>query len=192
MECEATVSVDVVKVAWPVPSRVGVPRVEEPFLKVTVPVGTPLPGALAVTAAVNVTGWLNTEGLAEELTVVVVPSLFTTWGEAESLPLLFPQPVLPVKVAVMVLLPTPSAGVLKAAWPELFTARFEARMLPLSVKVTVPTGTPPPDVVVEVMVTDCPNEDGLGVDVTVVVVAAEFCTTWTVLPLLEAKTESEA
>ncbi len=190
MECEATVSVDVVKVAWPVPSRVGVPSVEEPFLKVTVPVGTPLPGALAVTAAVNVTDWLNTEGLAEELNVVVVPSLFTTWGEAESLPLLFPQPVPPVKVAVMMLLPTASAEVLKAAWPEPFTATFEARTLLPWVKVTVPTGTPPLEVVVEVKVTDCPDEDGLGVELNVVVVA-EFCTTWTVLPLLAAKTESE-
>lgn len=47
--------------------------------------------------------------------MVVVASLFTTWGEAESLPLLLPQPVPPVKVAVMVWLPAASAEVLKAA-----------------------------------------------------------------------------
>src|SRR5579862_5586322 len=192
MECEATVSVDVVKVACPVPSRVEVPRVEEPFLNVTVPVGPPLPGALAVTAAVKVTGWLNTEGLADELTAEVVPSLFTTWGEAESLPLLLPQPVPPVKVAVTVLLPTASAEVLKAAWPEPFTATFEARTLLPSVKVTVPTGTPLLEVTLAVKVTDCPNEDGLGVEVTVVVVAKALCTVCTMLPLLAAKTKSEA
>lgn len=102
IECEATDSVEVVKVAWPVPSSVGVPRVVFPSLNVTVPVGMPLPGELAVTAAVKVTDWLNTEGLPEELTVVVVPALFTTCGEAESLPLLLPQVALPVKLAVIV------------------------------------------------------------------------------------------
>ena len=75
MECEATASVEVVKVAWPVPSRVEVPNVEEPSLKVTVPVGTP---PLDVTAAVKVTDWLNTEGLVEELTVVVVAKALCT------------------------------------------------------------------------------------------------------------------
>jgi len=48
-----------------------------PLLKVTVPVGMPAPGALAVTTAVNVTGWLYTDGLAEELKTVVVAALLT-------------------------------------------------------------------------------------------------------------------
>ena len=43
-------------------------------MKVTVPVGTPLPGAVGVTVAVNVTGRLYTEGLEDELTVVAVPA----------------------------------------------------------------------------------------------------------------------
>ena len=43
-----------VKLAVP-PSRVAVPRVVVPFMKVTVPVGVPLPGAAALTVAVNVT-----------------------------------------------------------------------------------------------------------------------------------------
>jgi len=46
-----------------------------PSLKLTVPVGTPLPEA--VTAAVSVTAWLNTEVLADELKLVVVATLFT-------------------------------------------------------------------------------------------------------------------
>ena len=78
MECDATDRVEVVKVAVPLAFNVPAPRVEPPFLKVTVPVGTPLPGAVAVTVAVNVTGWLSTEGLADELTAVVVADLFTT------------------------------------------------------------------------------------------------------------------
>jgi hypothetical protein len=163
---------------------------ELPFFNVTVPVGRPLPGAVAVTVAVKVTGWLNTDGLAEELTAVVVADLFTTWGEALSLPLLLAHPVPPVKVAVMVWLPAANADVLKAAWPEPSTGTFEVRTLLPSVKVTVPTGTPPPEVTLAVKVTECPNVDGLGDELTVVVVA-KFCTTWTVLPLLAAKTGSE-
>ena len=53
-----------------------------PSMKVTVPVGVPLPGAAAITVAVNVTGWPNTEGLAEAVTTVLVPSWFTVWFRA--------------------------------------------------------------------------------------------------------------
>ena len=59
-------------------------RVTAPSVKVTVPVGVPAPGATAATVAVKVTTWPKTEGLAVELTVVVLESLLTTWGEAES------------------------------------------------------------------------------------------------------------
>ena len=153
------------------PSRAPVPRVFGPSLKVTVPVATPPPGALAVTAAVNVTGWLYTEGFAEELTAVVVASLVTTCGEPPSVPLLFAQPLAPVKAAVRVWLPTASAAVLKAAWPAPSTATLEAQTVAPSVKVTVPAGTPAPEVTVAVNVTDCPNVEGLGEELSVVVVA---------------------
>ena len=84
IEFEPTASVEVVKPAWPVASRLEVPRVEELVLNVTVPAGTPPP---EVTVAVNVTGSLKTEGLEEELTVVVVaaPEVCTT---CTTLPLL--------------------------------------------------------------------------------------------------------
>ena len=75
MECETTARLEVVKLAWAVPSRVEVPNVEEPSLNVTIPVGTP---PLDVTAAVKVSDWLNTEGLVEELTVVVVAKALCT------------------------------------------------------------------------------------------------------------------
>ena len=82
MEFDPAGNVEVVKVAWPVPSRFEVPRVVAAFLNVTVPVGMP---PLEVTVAVKVTGWLKTVGLAEELTVVVVAKFCTTWT---TLPLL--------------------------------------------------------------------------------------------------------
>lgn len=53
------------------------PRDLFPSLKVTVPVGTAVPGVLASTVAVKVTDWPWFEGLSEEVTELVVPSLFT-------------------------------------------------------------------------------------------------------------------
>jgi hypothetical protein len=42
------------------------------------------PPPLRDTVAVNVTAWPNTEGLADDATVVVVPAGFTVWlNEAE-------------------------------------------------------------------------------------------------------------
>src|SRR2546425_10540052 len=73
MACEPTASVLVTNVAWPEPSRVPVPRVLEPSLKVTVPVGVPAPGLFAVTVAVKVTDCPDTEWRSEEGTPVVVP-----------------------------------------------------------------------------------------------------------------------
>src|SRR2546426_9436613 len=52
--------------------------VVRPSLKVTVPLGlttAALPGELTLTVAVKVTDWPETEGLAEETTVVVVAAL---------------------------------------------------------------------------------------------------------------------
>jgi hypothetical protein len=48
-----------------------------PSLKITVPVGVPLPGADALTVAVNVTVWPDTLGFAEEDRAVEVLSIFT-------------------------------------------------------------------------------------------------------------------
>src|SRR5438876_1134623 len=73
IEWEPTASVLVTNVAWPEPFRVPVPRVLEPSLKVTVPVGVPAPVLLAVTVAVKVTGCPDPDGLIEETTPVVVP-----------------------------------------------------------------------------------------------------------------------
>ncbi len=162
-----------------------------PFLNVTVPAGTPLPGAVAVTTAVNVTDWLNTDGLADELTAVEVEALFTTCAAA--FPLLFAHPVAPVKAAEIVWLATLSAVVLNDAWPEPSTGTLDAKTVAPSEKVTVPTGTPLPEVVVEVKVTDWPKTEGFGDELAVVVVGVfPLWTTCTVLPLLTAKRLSEA
>ena len=87
MEWVATLSAEVVKVAWP-PLSAPVPSVVVPSLKVTVPVGVPAPGATAVTVAVKVTAWPNTEGLAKEASAVVVSALFTVWVRAPEVELL--------------------------------------------------------------------------------------------------------
>ena len=64
---------EIAKVATP-PLNVPVPSVVPPSLKVTLPVGVPLPGAAAVTVAVKVTDWPKTEGFADDVTAVVLPA----------------------------------------------------------------------------------------------------------------------
>jgi hypothetical protein len=91
MECAGglTASEDVLKVAAPEPFSVPVPSVVAPSLNVTVPLGVPAPGATALTVAVNVTDWPETDGFAEEVGVaVVVEAWFTAWETPEELLLL--------------------------------------------------------------------------------------------------------
>jgi hypothetical protein len=75
--CEPAARDDVVRVAWPARLTVPVPIVLLPSLNVTIPDAVPAPGAVAATVAVNVTLWPNTEGLAEEVSDVLVPALLT-------------------------------------------------------------------------------------------------------------------
>ena len=113
--CVPTAKEEIVSTARPVASSERVPNGVVPSMKVTLDVGTPLPGELAVTTAVKVTAWPKTAVGADEVIWVAVPSLFTISGDAESLPLLFPQPFVPVKLAVMVCVPTARAEVLNEA-----------------------------------------------------------------------------
>ena len=69
--------------ACPEAFRVLVLSVLFPSLKVTLPVGTAVPGALATTVAVKVTDWLWFEGLSDDVTELVVASLFTVCVSAE-------------------------------------------------------------------------------------------------------------
>src|SRR5437762_14271238 len=75
MECDPTLSEDVAQLArpWLRERLLQLVMAVPPSWKVTFPAGVPAPGLLAVTVAVKVTDCLNTDGLAEELTGVVVP-----------------------------------------------------------------------------------------------------------------------
>ena len=77
---ESVLIVKVAVVTPPVVLTVPVPRVVLPSLKVTVPVGLAAafePGLVMLTVAVKVTAWPETDGLTDELTVVVVLAWFT-------------------------------------------------------------------------------------------------------------------
>src|SRR5437879_12534108 len=73
-------SAEVTSDALPLTS-VAVPSTVAPSLNVTVPVGTPVPGATGLTTAVRVTAWPNTDGLGGAVRLVVVCE-FTTWVRA--------------------------------------------------------------------------------------------------------------
>lgn len=68
---------EVENVAWPEEFKVLVLSVLVPSLNVTLPPGTAVPGELAITVAVKVTLWPWFDGLSDEVTALVVPSLFT-------------------------------------------------------------------------------------------------------------------
>jgi hypothetical protein len=81
-----TASDEVVNVALP-ELKAAVARVEAPSRKVTVPVGVPDPGATALTVAVNVTDWPNTDGFTDEVTAVELLALLTVWVMGAEVPL---------------------------------------------------------------------------------------------------------
>src|SRR5438552_6696146 len=173
MECDPTLSEDVGQLAWPL-LRVRLLQLVmavPPLLKVTFPAGVPAPGLLAVTVAVKVTDFPNTDGLAEELADVVVPYFTVCVSLEEVLPLKLASPPYD---ALIEWEPTASVLVTNVAWPEPFRVPVP-RVLGPSLKVTVPVGVPAPGLVavtVAVKVTDCPDSDGLREEVTDVVVPA--------------------
>ncbi len=163
------------KVAWPPLSGL-VANAVEPSLKVTVPVGVPLPEPEALTVAVKVTTCPYTDGLAEEARAVVLPDLLTVWLRVEEvLPLKLSSPLY---TAVIECDATLSPLVTKVACPPL---RVPVPMTaPLSLKVTVPLGVPLPGATaftVAVKVTAWPDTEGLAEEPTAVVVAAAL-TVW--------------
>ena len=74
-------------VGTPEPEVTGEPKFVPSMTNCTLPVGAVVPEA-GQTLAVNVTAWPKTEGLAEEVTVVSVPTALTVWPPAR-------EPVLP-------------------------------------------------------------------------------------------------
>jgi hypothetical protein len=82
MECTPTDKPAITQVAVPATATGRAPQpaiVTPPSWKSTVPVLVPEAGAVAVTVAVKVTLCPDTEGLAEELSAVVVLPMITTW-----------------------------------------------------------------------------------------------------------------
>src|SRR5947199_7882741 len=173
MGCAPTLSEDVAQLArpWLRVRLLQLVMAVPPSLKVTFPVGVPEPGLLAVTVAVKVTDFPNTDGLAEELADVVVPYFTVCVSLEEVLPLKF---ALPPYDALIEREPTASVLVANVAWPEPFRVPVP-RVVEPSLKVTVPVGVPAPGlfaVTVAVKVTDCPDTDGLAEELTSVVVLA--------------------
>jgi hypothetical protein len=177
MVCVPRLRVEVAKVAWPEAFSVLVPSVVAPSRNVTVPPGVPAPGALAVTVAVNVTACPNTEGLAEAVTIVLVPSALTVCASAADVLVL--KLVSPPYTAVIECAPTPSVELVNVACPAPFSVPVPSVVEP-SRNVTVPVGAPTPGgfaLTVAVNVAACPNTDGLADELSVVVVLT-LLTTW--------------
>ena len=89
----------------------------------------------------------------------------TTWLIAVEV--LFNQPVLPVKTAVIECVPEASEVVENVALPVVvLTLTPEVSVVVPSMKAIVPLGIPLLDVTVAVKVTDCDGFDGFSEDVT--------------------------
>ena len=71
-----TARADVEKVALP-PESVALPMETPASRNVTVPVGVPTAGATALTVAVKVTAWPNSDGFTELVTAVVLVPVAT-------------------------------------------------------------------------------------------------------------------
>ena len=158
-----------------VPPESGAVRVGPPEMtKVTVPVGVPEPGGTGATVAVKVTDCPNTEGSGDEVTVVVVGTRLGS-TVCVSVPLEALKLALPLYVAVMACVPTLRLLVVTVAVPPESVPVRVPPPPPAMTKVTVPVGVPAPGetgATVAVMETGCPNVDGSGEEVTVVVVDA--------------------
>src|SRR5438552_13201934 len=164
--------IEVVKVAWPLPSSVPVPMLLAPSRNVTVPVGAPEPGATAETVAVKVTAWPKAEGLLSEVTVVEVLAWLTVCVGND--PVLGLKLASPAYCAVMLCAPTLRVEVAKVACPLPSNVPVPMLLAP-SRNVTAPVGVPEPGATAEtvaVKVTAWPKAEGLLSEVTVVEVLA--------------------
>ncbi len=169
MEWEPTTRSGVVKVAWPA-ARAPVPMAAAPSKNVTVPVG--VPDAL-LTVAVKVTACPNTDGLSEEITLVLVEIPFTVCVSAAEV--LGSNAESPRYEAVMECEPTLSAEVESVADPA-FSVAVPSEIVP-SKNSTVPVGVPPVPVTLAVKATCCPAVAGFSDELTIVVDSWPF-TVW--------------
>jgi hypothetical protein len=159
---------DVVEnVATPEEFRVAVPSKVEPFMKLTVPVGTvvPLTDAVRLSACPAVTGF----GVAMSIVLVaVVPEFTVTGTAAEVLPRKLPWLAY---TAVRLYEPPAKDVVESVATPEEFSVAVPSTAEPF-MKLTVPVGTVVP-LTVAVRLSACPAVTGFGVAMSVVLVAVD-------------------
>src|SRR5437660_1602415 len=101
---------------------------------VNVPVGMPPPGGTAATVAVKVTGCPNTDGLDDEMKLMCVRALLTTWvsGPADA----DLKVASPGYVTLTVCEPRLSEETTKVARPEALNDR--SVKVPSTLKVTLP------------------------------------------------------
>ena len=85
MLCVPKARVEILNVATPLPLRVGLLKVTDPSLIVTVPLGVPAPGNAAVNVAVKVTFWPMTDGLMSDVSAITAASLLTACVKADEL-----------------------------------------------------------------------------------------------------------
>ena len=117
-----------------------VASVAAPSMKTTVPVGVPAPGETAATVAVKVTDCPKTEGLKEDVIVVIVSALLTNWPAAEEVLVL--KLLSPLYTAVIEWEPAANDVVVKLTCPELSVLVLSA-VVP-SLKIIVPVAVPEP------------------------------------------------
>ena len=118
-------------------------RIAAPFLKVTTPVGVPLPGAPAATAAVKVTAEPTADGFLDDVKRVALASLFTVCTADDEV--LAVKSASPPYNATMVWLPGARDETVNVAVPPLSVAvpmgKNAQRGWPKqSLNVTVPVG----------------------------------------------------
>lgn len=164
-------SEEVENVATPDALSVPVPRVVEPSLNVTIPVGVPMLPAAFDTVAVNVTCCPVVAALGAAVTAVIV-SATVTISVTIAVEVLPRKLVSPEYFAVIEWIPTDSDEVMNAACPFTFSVPVPICMLP-SKNCTVPVGVPVVELeTVAVNVTDCPKVAGLAEDMSAVELAA--------------------
>jgi len=152
IECVPTVSVEVVKLATPLPFNVPAPSAVAPSRKVSVPLG--VPGLLDVIVAVNVTGApLDAETPELTRTAVVAACVMASVAAIEVLAVKLESPPYD---AVIECVPTASVEIVKVVLPPLLNVPMPSVTVP-SRKVIAPVGVPlPVEVTVAVNVTGVP------------------------------------
>src|ERR1017187_3389825 len=148
-----------------------------PSMKVAVPEGVPLPGARAVTVAVEVTFSPDTDGSTDEITTVAVAPWLTVSvriGDVEPLKL-----ESPLYTAVSGCAPAAAKAAAHTAVPAADTACAAQPVIvtPPSSNITVPVRVPIPGAITltdAVMVTDWPATEGFTDDARAVDVNAGF------------------